>query len=171
MLKTAFKKFEVGRPYHFKFFKGCLPQILLGPFLNTLTHMVVFVICREFVSCTLSTLLKATCGNMSGLTLDCKVAYSSPTRILLALSMLIMLIIHQTIKKQPPEVFYKKVVLKNFAKYAGKHLCQSLFFNKKRLWHRCFPVYFAKFLRTSFSQKTSGRLLLIIVTNTRIKTS
>ena len=23
--------------YHFKFFKGCLPQILLGSFLNTLT--------------------------------------------------------------------------------------------------------------------------------------
>ena len=29
----------LGRPYHFKFFKGCLPQILLGPFLNTLTHL------------------------------------------------------------------------------------------------------------------------------------
>ena len=26
------------RPYHFKFFKGCLSQILLGPFLNTLSH-------------------------------------------------------------------------------------------------------------------------------------
>ena len=29
----------LSRPYHFKFFKGCLPQILLGPFLNTLTHV------------------------------------------------------------------------------------------------------------------------------------
>ena len=29
----------LGRPYHFKFFKGCLPQILLGPFLNTLNQM------------------------------------------------------------------------------------------------------------------------------------
>ena len=28
----------LGRPYHFKFFKSCPPQILLGPFLNTLTH-------------------------------------------------------------------------------------------------------------------------------------
>ena len=27
---------------------------------------------------------------------------------------------------------------------------------KKRLWHRCFPVIFAKFLRTLFSQNTSG---------------
>ena len=43
----------------------------------------------------------------------------------------------------------------------SKNLCQSLFFNKiaglgpatllkKRLWHRCFPVNFAKFLRTPF---------------------
>ena len=28
----------LSRPYHFKFFKGCLPQILFGLFLNTLTH-------------------------------------------------------------------------------------------------------------------------------------
>ena len=28
------------------------------------------------------------------------------------------------------EVFCKKVVLKNFAKFAGKHLWQGLFFNK-----------------------------------------
>ena len=46
--KTAFKKIEVkkklkwygipyGIPYHFNFFKGCLPQIFLCP-LNTLTH-------------------------------------------------------------------------------------------------------------------------------------
>ena len=50
-------------------------------------------------------------------------------------------------------------VLKNFVKFTGKHLCQSLFFNKladlrpitllkKRIWHRCFPVDFTKFLRT-----------------------
>ena len=34
------------------------------------------------------------------------------------------------IQKQPPEVFCKKDVLKNFAKFTGKYLCQSLFFNK-----------------------------------------
>ena len=56
-----------------------------------------------------------------------------------------------------------------FNKVAG--LCQSLFFNKvaglrpatlfkKRLWRRCFPVNFVKFLRTPFLQNTSGRLLL-----------
>ena len=31
---------------------------------------------------------------------------------------------------------------------------------KKRLWHRCFPVTFVKFLTTPFLQNTSGRLLL-----------
>ena len=29
----------LSRPYHLKFFKGCLTQILLGPFLNTLSHV------------------------------------------------------------------------------------------------------------------------------------
>ena len=51
------------------------------------------------------------------------------------------------------EVFCKTCILRNFAKFTGKHLRQSLFFNKvaglrsatlfkKRLWHRCFPVNF-----------------------------
>ena len=47
----------------------------------------------------------------------------------------------------------RKGVLRNFAKFTGKHLCHSLFFKKilkRRLWHRCFPVKFAKFLRTGF---------------------
>ena len=59
------------------------------------------------------------------------------------------------------EVFCKKGVPVNFAKFTGKHLCQSLFSNKvaglrpatllkQRLWHRCFLVNFAKFLRTPF---------------------
>ena len=58
-------------------------------------------------------------------------------------------------------MFCKKDVLRNFAKFTGKHLCQSLFLNKvaglraatllkKRLWHRHFPVNFAKFLKTPF---------------------
>ena len=40
----SLKAFSVclSRPYHFKFFKGCLPQIWLGPFLNTLSHIRFF---------------------------------------------------------------------------------------------------------------------------------
>ena len=75
------------------------------------------------------------------------------------------------VQRQSPEVFCKKGVLKSFAKFTGKHLCQSLFYNKvaglrpttllkKRLWHRCFPVNFAKFLGKPFLKNTSGRLLL-----------
>ena len=73
------------------------------------------------------------------------------------------------IQKQPREVFYKKAVLGNFTKFTGKHLCQSLSQQscrppatllKNELWHRCFLVNFAKFLRTPFSQNTSRRLLL-----------
>ena len=57
----------------------------------------------------------------------------------------------------------RKNVHRNFSKFKGKHLCQSLFFNKlywKRIWHRCFPVNFAKFIRTIFLQNISGRRLL-----------
>ena len=34
------------------------------------------------------------------------------------------------LQKQPQEVFCEKDVLRNLAKFTGKHLCQSLFFNK-----------------------------------------
>ena len=56
-------------------------------------------------------------------------------------------------------MFCKKGLLRNFAKFTGKHLCQSLFVNKglrsvtllkKRLCHRIFPVNFVRFLRTPF---------------------
>ena len=64
---------------------------------------------------------------------------------------------------------YKKGALTNLAKLTGKHRCQGLFFEKvvglspatllkMRLWHRCLPVNFAKFLRTPFLQNTSGLL-------------
>ena len=74
---------------------------------------------------------------------------------------------HNVIKN----IFCKKDVLKNFAKFTGKYLFQSLFFNKvsglslailikKRLWHRYVPVNFAKFLRTSFFKEHIWWLLL-----------
>ena len=70
-----------------------------------------------------------------------------------------------------PEVFCKKGVLRNFAKFTGKHLRQRLFFNKvaglrpafllkKRLWQRFFPVNFVKFLRTPFFMERFWWLLL-----------
>ena len=35
-----------------------------------------------------------------------------------------------TLQMQPPEVFCKKGVLRNFKRFTGKHVCQNLFFNK-----------------------------------------
>ena len=71
-------------------------------------------------------------------------------------------------------MFCKKDVLKNFLKFTGKHLCQSLFFNevadlrpatllKKRLWHSFFTLNFVKFLRTPFYKEYIQWLLLKIV--------
>ena len=70
----------------------------------------------------------------------------------------------------PPEVFCEKGVLRNFAKFTGKHVCpfdkveglRPANLLKKRLWHRCFPVNFAKFLRTPFFTELLLRLLLSI---------
>ena len=81
---------------------------------------------------------------------------------------------HTLYRSSRPKVFCKKGVLRNFAKFTGKHLWQSLLFNKiaglrtatlltKRLWHRCFPVNFAKFLRTLFLTEHL-RWLLVTVT-------
>ena len=78
------------------------------------------------------------------------------------------------IRSSHSDVFCKKGVLRNFAKFTGKHLCQCLFFNKaaglssanllkKRLWHRCFPVNFAKFLRAPFVKEHLRWLLLPIM--------
>ena len=59
------------------------------------------------------------------------------------------------------KVFCKKGVLKNFARFTGKHLCQCLFFNKvaglspasllkKETLAQVFSGQFVKFLRTPF---------------------
>ena len=42
----------------------------------------------------------------------------------------IFLIITVLLRSIHPEVFYEKSALRNFEKFTGKHLCQSLFFNK-----------------------------------------
>ena len=61
---------------------------------------------------------------------------------------------HRCLRISRREVLFRKGALESFAKSIGKNLCQSLFlikacnFIKKRIWHRSFPVNFAKFLRT-----------------------
>ena len=79
------------------------------------------------------------------------------------------------------KVFCRKGVLRNFKNFKGKHLCQSLLFNKvaglttvtllkKRFWYRCFPVNFSKILKTpSITEhlqwlllKTPGNQLILV---------
>ena len=75
------------------------------------------------------------------------------------------------IQKQPPGVFYNKGVLRNFIKFTGKHLCQSLIliklqaeaynFNKNENLAQLFPCEFCEIYKNTSLQNT-GRLLLDI---------
>ena len=78
------------------------------------------------------------------------------------------------VRSTRPEVFCKKGVLRNFTKFTGKHLRQSLFFNKvahlrpatllkRRLWQSWFPLNFVIFLRTPFYIEHLWWLLLHFV--------
>ena len=51
----------------------------------------------------------------------------------------------------------KKGVLKNVTNFTEKHLCW-------KLQHRCFPVKFAKFLRTSILKNVCERLSQFVLT-------
>ena len=57
---------------------------------------------------------------------------------------------------------FKKVFLK-LSQNLGESTCSKVSFLKKklkkRIWHRCFFVTFAKFLRTPFLKNASGQLL------------
>ena len=81
------------------------------------------------------------------------------------------ILILQNTEKKPSEVFCKKRCSLKFRKIQKKMPAPSLFFNKvivlkpatllkKRPWYSCFPVNFAKFLKTPVLQNTSGQLLL-----------
>ena len=74
-------------------------------------------------------------------------------------------------QKQPLGVFYKKSCFVRFGKFHRKTtVIESLFnkvadlqacnFTKKRLQHRCFPVKFVKFFRTTILKNICERLLL-----------
>ena len=71
------------------------------------------------------------------------------------------------VRSSRPKVFCEKGVLRNFAKFTGKHLCQSLFFNKvaglrpatlikKRLWHCGFLRILRNFWEKLFLKNTSS---------------
>ena len=62
---------------------------------------------------------------------------------------------HYLTRSSCSQIFLNIGVLKNLAIFTGKHLCWSLFI-EKRLQHRRFSVNIAKFLRIAFLQNTSS---------------
>ena len=74
------------------------------------------------------------------------------------------------VRSTRPELFCKKGVFRNFAKFTGIHLCQRLFFNKvaglrpatwlkKSHWPRCIPVNLVKLLRSFLTEHLRWLLL------------
>ena len=69
------------------------------------------------------------------------------------------------VQRQPPEVLRKKSVLRNFAKFTGKRMWQSLFFNnyyisnnnfiKKETLARVFSCEFCEISKNTFLHRTS----------------
>ena len=80
------------------------------------------------------------------------------------------LLFSQSFRSSRPDAFCEKGVLRDFAKFTGNTCARVSFLIKlqaplatllkKILWHRCFPVNFGKFLRTSFFTEHLQRLLL-----------
>ena len=60
---------------------------------------------------------------------------------------------YSNLQKQSPEMFYKKDVLRNFTKFAGEHLCQSLFFKKETL-AQVFSCKFCETFKNTFLHRT-----------------
>ena len=75
-----------------------------------------------------------------------------------------------------PEVFCEKGVLRNFAKFTGKHLCHRVSFLKKGLWYRCFPTCkYYKVSKNTYSYRTPSLAasvcnISIVNVNTRLGT-
>ena len=83
-------------------------------------------------------------------------------------------------QKQPSKGFFKESVMRNFPEFTRKHLCWNLLFDKVKfcrsstslktsVQRKCFLVNFPKFLRTTFLQNRTGRLLLIIAVSIVVK--
>ena len=72
----------LGRPYHFKFFNGCLPQNLIGPFVSSLTHILLLIYTAGFSDINILLLIytagfsdiksEEICENISSIKENCK---------------------------------------------------------------------------------------------------
>ena len=87
-----------------------------------------------FTQCCLKCVTHAQCGWFhiyALLTLQILTLYQADILCLIETQLLSWVNIVETpYRSNRPEVFYKKSVFRKFAKFRGKYLCQSLFFNK-----------------------------------------
>ena len=65
-------------------------------------------------------------------------------------------ILFKVMQSSRPELFCKKGVLRNFAKFTGKHRCQSLFFDKVvgEILAQVFSSEFCKIAESTFFHRT-----------------
>ena len=99
--------------------------------------------------------------------------------MVIILSCFLILCVQRSINRNSSlGLFCKKGVFKILTKFTEKYLCLNLVFKKvsgqrlgtlfkERLRHRCFPVNFAKFLRTHFLLSNSGGSFLITFKQTK----
>ena len=161
-----------------KFFKDCLPQILLGPLLNTLSHLTFgrIINVKSNFRLSLARMLHGKWKQNKNIlrlkTLNlikffwfwCKKSVNP--RNTNKLQIFITKYINDRSSHQRCSV--KKDVLRNFATFTGKHLCQRLLFNKvaglRRKWWipKSEKLQFGKIYtisRTYYQKQSSGGVL------------
>ena len=70
---------------------------------------------------------------------------------------------NETCRSSRPEVFCKKDVLRNFVNFTGKHLCQSLIFNKVAAFRPQHPLWLLlNMLVRSANFSVCGKLVRIL---------
>ena len=119
----------LSRAYPIKFFKGCLPQILLGLFLNTLSQIRLWlwtaVICKRSHSQMFWKKFGKIFVNIVVGSLNLKCFYKTET--LTYFFCLEFFTIFQ-FRSRHPGVFLRQGVLKICSKFTGEHLYQSVIF-------------------------------------------
>ena len=75
------------------------------------------------------------------------------------------------VQKQPRDVFCRKRRSQKFRKFHRKTPVLESVFNEKRLQHWCFPLKFAKILRTPILRNSCERLLRFVLPQNAIANS
>ena len=73
---------------------------------------------------------------------------------------------HQNIRNSCPEVFCEKGILRNFAKFTGKHQCQNLFFNKVASGASGGCYWNIKFV---FEEEHNEKIAFLVISITRVE--